>query len=364
MRFTNPPPILCRSHLHFGRWPCPWPGCPKGITEDEITEENITVYRERWTSFDGDEYFSWREPGVPFYESVNQLTNRELQRRLHPSDHPTVYHYTTSNALQCILANRAIWLTDYAYLNDSTELKYGLRLAKEHLEELLRDSAYSESRPIFESWVEALRCEPDDRIFLACFSMDGDSLSQWRSYGGIALGIRTESGWLFGYFKNIRALGYFWDKVLYEPAEQLLALRIYAHHTHQALSKDLEEQGERIRGYYESVRGLYRYAAICKAKAFEDEKEARVVVSHDSESPAPAKLQFRPAGNVLVPYVVSSDLMEQVPDHLPVYEIVVGPQHNQDLVQRSIVGYLAELGYPETVIVRKSRIPFRQMTLK
>ena len=364
MRHAKAPAILCQSHLHFGQWPCPWPGCLKGVPEDEITEGDVTVNRERWTSFDGDEYFSWREPGVPCYESVNQLTNRELQRRLHPSDHPTIYHYTTSKVLQCILADRAMWLTDYAYLNDATELKYGLRQAKEHLEELLRDSAYSGSRSIFESWIEALRCEPADRIFLACFSMDGDSLSQWRSYGGIALGIRTSSGWPLGYFKNVRALGYFWDKVLYEPAEQLLALRIYAHHIDQALSKDLEGQGERIRERYESVRGLYRYAAICKAKAFEDEKEARLVVSHDSEGPAPAKLQFHPVGNVLVPYVVSSDLMEQVPDRLPIHEIVVGPQHNQDLVQRSVVGYLAEIGYPETVIVRKSRIPFRQIAVK
>lgn len=45
-----------------------------------------------------------------------------------------LFHYTDLNAVQSILVNSKLWLTDYNFLNDKEELKAGYELLMEALE--------------------------------------------------------------------------------------------------------------------------------------------------------------------------------------------------------------------------------------
>src|SRR5215208_2972619 len=97
-----------------------------------------------------------------------------------------LYHYTSQSGLIGILNTRSIWASKIHYLNDSREfaLALALDLARRELErrmqvepsegdlghlELLRNNIYS---------IEHLN------ICVGSFSELGDSLNQWRSYGG------------------------------------------------------------------------------------------------------------------------------------------------------------------------------------
>ena len=39
-----------------------------------------------------------------------------------------LYHYTTAEGLRGIIEDKAIWASDYRFLNDATEFEYGMSL--------------------------------------------------------------------------------------------------------------------------------------------------------------------------------------------------------------------------------------------
>lgn len=49
-----------------------------------------------------------------------------------------LYHYTDQSGFMGIIANKEFWATKIEYFNDENEHNLACRLAKEHLEELLK----------------------------------------------------------------------------------------------------------------------------------------------------------------------------------------------------------------------------------
>ncbi|MGV7280236.1 MULTISPECIES: DUF2971 domain-containing protein [Mycobacterium] len=116
---------------------------------------------------------------------------------VHESD-GSVYHYTDIKDLKGILDSGHIWGTHVAYLNDSQEFSYGVEaicamIARygEHVK--ASGQAELRSSAILSVCNNVLRAqeliEDDFGPFVACFSMSGDDLSQWRGYanGGFAI---------------------------------------------------------------------------------------------------------------------------------------------------------------------------------
>ena len=54
---------------------------------------------------------------------------------------------------------------------------------------LRKEIIYKEKKEIIEKWQDAIQNDLFDRICIACFSSEKDSLSQWRGYGGADIGI-------------------------------------------------------------------------------------------------------------------------------------------------------------------------------
>lgn len=118
-----------------------------------------------------------------------------------------LWHYTNTQGMLAIVADKVIWATDAEYLNDAQELRY----AREHVSREFRSAreriAAQAQRPatddpdanvalILSSALGAVEdFDPSSashtHVFVACFCEEGDLLSQWRGYAagsGFALG--------------------------------------------------------------------------------------------------------------------------------------------------------------------------------
>lgn len=299
---------------------------------------------------------------MPAWLSADKVISQEAERRLlAPTDRlDTVYHYTSAAALERILDDCSLWLTDFEYFNDATELRHGSNLTQEAIQEAIA-GMNPNSRPSFlAAWLDALQSDSCPRISMACFSRDGDSLSQWRAYGAISIGFGSPFG--FGYLPETQL-----DRVVYDDTSQRLILRLFIHHHAAAWSVDARHVDQPTLDAYHSLDRLYRRLIFLKNPAFADEREVRLVYIENPDlfrrvgRPVAPK-RFRTRGNLVIPYVRTADLAREPVDHLPIREIVVGPQPNSDLVESGIRQLLAARGYA-SVTVRSSSIPYRPISV-
>jgi hypothetical protein len=374
--------VRCKEHWHIGGLPCPWPSCPNGILEDEIIsyapplheDSGQSLTRKEWRSLTNEIRFRWDVEGEPCWLGLNKLIQEELARTIGPPPEvgPIIYHYTNVQALFGIVESNCIWLTDYGYLNDSREINYGLSLTHE-LVQKKKATTSAEGAAVLEAWEKTLSESTSHRICVACFSHNGDNLSQWRSYGkegrGICIGFDIRSPHFYLMKETSRG------PVLYDRSKQELTIEIVLHMYFSALKWDKEKdlgQGERG-DYYETLltSEILRQISLFKDVSFADEREIRIAYIEDPEvfervRTPKARVLFRSTDKLIIPYTTSSDLItgprgqkpRQDPGTIPIAEIIVGPQGESDLIVKSIESYLTEKTF-SSVTVRKSKIPFR-----
>lgn len=108
-----------------------------------------------------------------------------------------LFHYTDSSGMRGILESSRLWATNYRFLNDASEVSYGMALFEAIVQEQLTKA---ESDVIAEFLGRTLRtANAFDGMFdcyIACFCERDDLLNQWRVYtgsgGGYALGFRAK----------------------------------------------------------------------------------------------------------------------------------------------------------------------------
>lgn len=261
-----------------------------------------------------------------------------------------------------MVESNELWLTDYAYLNDASELVHGRTKLEQVLESLCASAEYSHSQEVFGPWLDKLRNGPAPRICVASFSMDGDSLSQWRAYGGLALGFDWKRS--FGYMPETLL-----NVVTYDDDEQVDRIGLFAHHHHFAYVNDTPLVRERLGDHFSSLNQLYRVIAFFKHHSFVDEREVRLVYVEGPEicedlGQKRAIKRFRTSGNQLIPYVTTGDLalnsdsIKHDQNRLPLKEVVIGPHPRAERMRHGIRDFLTENGYPE-VEVRLSSVPYQ-----
>ena len=135
-----------------------------------------------------------------------------------------LYHYTTPQGLIGILENQKLWATEFSFLNDASELSYGMNLSIEVLE----NEICSHANTILDKYlllVEDLIKKKKDinPYFVTSFSEYKDLLSQWKGYGqngqGFSLGfdLKELSRWKR---KDILDVNYYIQPVIYNCEEQ------------------------------------------------------------------------------------------------------------------------------------------------
>jgi hypothetical protein len=282
------------------------------------------------------------------------------------SQHLIAYHYTNASSMMSIIGNQEVWATHLAYLNDPGELQLGLASVKYALDNASPDEhwwprQFEAIQQAAMDWQETPVSVIDfDSQFAACFSTDGDSLSQWRSYGrhpgagpGVALGFRMD---------ELKTLSDNVDAVQYVASESEGAALV--RHWVDLLDPEVGPQPEHgTHGSpFNPERVLWWQKALAagflKHVSYRDEQEIRVLAkaSHGKLSNPReygSAIRYRPSTYGLTPYIALS--LENVALH----EVIVGPSAHLDLAVNSIQAHIATQMPEPNVTVRPSTVLYR-----
>ena len=360
------PKKVCEEHGIYDTLPCPWPDCKHGIDDEcfqaqmYVQDERPTTYKRRqWRSPMDGNYYTWEGDNLPNWFTVPKTFWNEIRRlRLGTtSAPPLIFHYTSLEGFVGIVQNRSLWLSDYSYLNDKHELMYGVEIIREVIAEMLQATPNSTVAELLHTWDKEIAI-PTHRVCIASFSSDNDSLSQWRAYGSIAIGIKPQHLPAHAYQAELRPVEYDRD------TQRKLSIAYLSHMT-QMYEADLAEgRLERIPDVYHRTDRLVELAAFFKHPAFRTEQEFRLAYIEDPEtlnslhfSPPPKR--FRISKSRLLPYVASNELypMDNQRRLLEIQEVRLGPE-TDELFERGIREFLATCEMPD-VKVRRSNVPYR-----
>ncbi|MHB1743565.1 MAG: DUF2971 domain-containing protein [Acidobacteriaceae bacterium] len=309
-----------------------------------------------------------------------------------------VYHYTTMDAMMKMAEGASIWATSVDYLNDTSEGEHFLRLICEHIP-VYRQSHELDDDTVFDRLLEDSARNFKDgplglgfkkRPFVASFSWDDDSLSQWRSYcshgNGVAVGFRVEClerafiAAKSGSSSSTNSLVTF-KKVEYTDNTDQAALDQavdFAITASTILKGDPSNQNDSTllaADYFSFV--IRRIATFKKNPSFSNEREYRLVAhpvyGHDEW------LEFRTTRSTLVPYCslsiprehssydgytekLKSSPMSAVAGALAgrwhfIDRVVIGPTPNEALSRQAVTSFFQK--HSMRVQVVSSKVPYR-----
>lgn len=259
-----------------------------------------------------------------------------------------LYHYTDLNAVHSILDSHKIRMTDIRFLNDKSEYMQGLEILREaSLQEDLilsiKDNYFRKSLQVWfkRAFEELFDFENASEMFyVASFSRSSNTLSQWRSYGMLAI-----------QFDYDEMEGIMRERIIehYNKCSELLKIELiechYVSNRDTAVKKALElinekliptieewwqadvpiEQNEHI--YIDIKEILSMLATAFKHASFIEEQEFRLVISVDITS---ENVKFRAKNNVLIPFYE----LDIIPDVIK--GIIIGPVENQKITAHSL----------------------------
>lgn len=361
------PEIECAEHGTHGALPCAWPGCPNGLEEEEFEHdspvklEKPRTYRRRaWQSpLGGGSYYSWQSDHLPNWFHVTQTFWNEARRHqlINSAVPTTVYHYTSLEGLIGIVESRSVWMTEFGYLNDRREVRYGVDLLLNTLRQMLQSATEDNVQRLLSTWIARLE-GTTNRVCITSFSADGDSLSQWRAYGPIAIGLPVHS--LALHVDQSR-----FQPVEYDPDIQEKLIQVYVSHLVAAFAADVQDQRlECIPDVYHRSDRLLELAVFFKDPAFKTENEYRLAYIDYAEvlnslGVSSPRKSFRVSNGRIVPYVPSTDVLGSEHREFPleISEVILGPE-SDELLEGGVREFLNEKGLPN-VQVRKSLVPLR-----
>lgn len=126
-----------------------------------------------------------------------------LDDRIYSPAEPTLlWHYCSANAFHAIITSGKIRLTDINMLNDGEEHTWGYSMFEEAATRLInRTGLIAEAPHVSVQFLDLVdevlsRGQQIFHPFVACLSLNGDSLDQWRKYAdgaqGFAIGFRSD----------------------------------------------------------------------------------------------------------------------------------------------------------------------------
>jgi hypothetical protein len=285
-----------------------------------------------------------------------------------PEPPELLFHYTNSGGLLGILNSSRLWATNFRFLNDASEVAYGVGLFESVVKERLADT---EKDVISEFLERTLRtANAFDGMFdfyIACFCERDDLLNQWRVYagsgGGFAIGLKSnEIGRRWGDLDPIQ--DFVLRKVIYDEVEQKRLICEVIDSTVQALDEategaTIEESNSLIARCCGFVRdNVADYLVSFKHPAFDVENEWRLchIVSRSQED----HVLFRDGPYGLTPYVCldPSPMAGVNHNRLPISRITHGPVSDPANACFALEKLLRAKRYP-FVSVAGSKLPMR-----
>jgi hypothetical protein len=290
------------------------------------------------------------------------VTNDILREILSRTPSGLIYHYTNQSGLLGIVRNGELWATHNQYLNDRKEFLHALEFARSAVDDLLAGpfevgSTGETRRNLLYKMRQNLRWSLESvNICVASFSEDGDSLSQWRAYGG-------HSGFALGFQgERVRASadaeGWYLAPCIYDWEQQKAIVVALIHEViRQVLTGEPIEEDEKGSEVGNLFAYLYRYAPILKDRAFREEKEWRII-SRPLHCTTKG-FDYREGRSALVPYFRFP--VCKAGESFPLREVVVGPTQDQERSQYSLESFLASKNIINRIncAIRGSSVPYR-----
>jgi hypothetical protein len=282
----------------------------------------------------------------------------------------TLYHYTDARALIGIVESRALWATDFRYLNDGKELLYPYEPLLHELESF-EFPLLAAVKSRLDQICMGRGADPTGGVFVTCLSAARDEPGQWTRLGG------TGGGYALRFDVEMLTV-----TSLYPATSEHGRLRMRLRNGPREVSYGddrRDNQIERIAGLLagapvpssdiippELAAALLDELALIKHDAFGVEREWRLVVHalektvlrHHSQTvaeavTATADVRLRPTDSgVLAPYVAVTF------DPQALVEVLVGPTAMPELQQASVEKLLVYSGFGNTRVTA-SQIPYR-----
>ncbi len=199
---------------------------------------------------------------------------------------PGFFHYTTFAGLLGIFNSEALHATNIHYLNDFTEFKHGLDLARTAIERRAA-SASAEYQLLLKEISDRTHRIRAVNIFVSSFSSHDDILSQWRGY---SIGSGASVAFRFETLREIAERNEFVIvKCVYDDDEKL-----------SLIAAALDEAFATSDPVNEFIGRIFVLAAAFKHHSFKEEGEWRLI-----SKPKPSndeRIFFRATPSMLVPY--------------------------------------------------------------
>lgn len=260
-----------------------------------------------------------------------------------------LYYYTSTDTMRFILEKGDIFATNIRYMNDSEEYTNGLKELKKLAdnEELVgqwlerykrKDISVKNIKEIFTD--ENLNLNMQNMEYYSIsFCGTNDLLSQWAIYAkeaGVSIKMNFEKNTYHFFTKGTKEGKAEWDllpqKVHYFTYGSMKEQREKYVENAFSILEQLYPNG--LRDPVEGRNEIWRYiSTFVKRYDFYQEAESRLVFQLE-QSPYPPKVEYRNDKHVLKPYL---DI--ECEEGWPIWEIMVGPGFNQQVVYNSIIHF-------------------------
>ena len=283
-----------------------------------------------------------------------------------------LYHYTDATGLKGIVEKKEIWFTSHRYMNDPSEISFGIDAAHKAI---TRIPAHGLAKIFRDTLADALNVQTitqELEYFLAGFSYARDDLGQWRAYGcngrGFALGLAPK---LFAVVDETPEMK-ITEKIAVYPVEYGMKRAIERHSQiikkavdifsdvaakHSALFQD-ENLASRVISNYigEVFAGALIFVCLTsKHEAYEHEREVRLMMLGLRNKFEPF-IETRVRNDELVAFVRHP--MPSIKEPESIVEIVMGPFVGLD-AEHAVRSLLSSAKCPRSVPINRSSIPYR-----
>lgn len=265
----------------------------------------------------------------------------------------TIYHYTSAEGLMGII-NGEIWATDSDFMNDRKELKLGIEILTEIINNNVDDKEACEyiTRSVRNeiNGVGRLGEFGDKRYrnFIISCSEARDSMTMWSTYSSY-MGYCME----FDFEKLIQNFNghVLHGKVVYDHDQQVKHLKDYIENVmftpdfREAAAagwEDIRIGNEEVLSYFAMDVGIA--CSLCnmfyKDSSFENEREYRFVFFDripDKDGKKDFPLHFRTKGEIIIPFI---KYKFNSGSSFGLKQVIIGPTNNSDISKEGLELFL------------------------
>ena len=277
-------------------------------------------------------------------------------------DRPTsnLYHYTSLGSILKIVPTSLLHATDARFLTDASEMRViveNLKFAMSNVTD--PDDFTARVHAELRAWLENRLSELGHAVFVACFTQNGNLLSQWRSYcdpgKGLSIGFNPDK-----LASTAQAQGFTVGKCIYDPkrqkeiaAEVLSVIELQA----KLMFPDAAERGPFAPAFAAVEADLLNIAVLFKDNAFREEDEWRVVSPVISDYVNSA-INFREGRSLLTPYV-NFNLPTSTKGTVDFEHVWLGPTPHRNAALVAVTEYFSRHGSAPRLGIGYCNIPYR-----